>query len=392
MSSKCEICHEIEFKYKCPKCLKKTCSLKCSQAHKKDDNCSGIAHDPTVYIPHDTLKEADDENHESNVLVQRDFNYLTNLKRVVELQKVDGKTKNKRTLQSFNNNNTNKRARFNNGPVSESNRVVRRGVNCLLLPRGMQRSVQNRSKWDKPLDVFVWSIEWIICSVGKNDQSKEDTSNNLSKEKSVVKYVSHRFKETDSIVGGMSNIVFEKCCNEFGIPTPEKGSNTPDVDKAAIIKENNWKFYIKWFPYNNTMVMDSKNLIQIDASEKCIGEILRDKTVIEYPTIFISQTEANLPNDFTVIEEPKYEERTRTFGSESTVSSSNENRKHITKKLNIQVNDADDNEPPEEEAIRIGHKNTENDVAKEKKSIIAPVSDEDSDDYEPGLNIDFLAS
>ena len=37
----CEVCKINAFKYKCPKCSKKTCSLICVKEHKKNLNCSG---------------------------------------------------------------------------------------------------------------------------------------------------------------------------------------------------------------------------------------------------------------------------------------------------------------------------------------------------------------
>lgn len=38
----CSICHVSAFKYKCPRCSIKTCSLACSKAHKSQTSCSGI--------------------------------------------------------------------------------------------------------------------------------------------------------------------------------------------------------------------------------------------------------------------------------------------------------------------------------------------------------------
>jgi hypothetical protein len=38
----CEICHQNEFKYKCPRCLIKTCCLICVKKHKKAKDCSGV--------------------------------------------------------------------------------------------------------------------------------------------------------------------------------------------------------------------------------------------------------------------------------------------------------------------------------------------------------------
>jgi len=35
----CGVCGDAEAKYKCPRCAKRTCSLKCVKAHKQADEC-----------------------------------------------------------------------------------------------------------------------------------------------------------------------------------------------------------------------------------------------------------------------------------------------------------------------------------------------------------------
>src|SRR4051812_16488298 len=37
----CQICNKETFKYKCPKCLVKTCSVQCVKNHKIKNNCDG---------------------------------------------------------------------------------------------------------------------------------------------------------------------------------------------------------------------------------------------------------------------------------------------------------------------------------------------------------------
>lgn len=49
-SKLCSICTSIEYKYKCPKCCMKTCSLKCCLEHKKVNNCDGVR-EQTSFVP-----------------------------------------------------------------------------------------------------------------------------------------------------------------------------------------------------------------------------------------------------------------------------------------------------------------------------------------------------
>lgn len=396
----CEVCKINKFKYKCPGCLKKTCSLECSKKHKKDDSCSGQSYNPLKYVSSGTLKSADDEKHENNYLVQRDYNFLTNIKRQLEIQKLDGKTKNKRTLHNGNNNNNAnscvKRARVE----EECSRVIRRGVNCLLLPRGMQRSILNKSRWDKNLDLFVWTVDWVVCPDKLNPSAIEEL-------RTPFMHVSHKIKETATLFEGMSNVIFEKCCQIYNLTKDE--DNGPldekcETDQHGVVKysrdnkereqillKNGLKFYTKQFPYNNTQMQDSKELVELDASNKCIGELFRNRTVIEFPTIYVAKRLEDLPSGFKVVEDnvkvnvPK----SQTQESSNPISQE-ENREIPGQKQETKDVDADDdnNEEPEEESIFTNdlgsNKLTENvTVSVNIPKVEDPTKEESEDDYDP---------
>lgn len=386
----CEVCRVNEYKYKCPGCLKKTCSLECSKSHKILDSCTGQSYDPVKYVSSETLKNADDEKHENNYLVQRDFNFLTNLKRQLEVQKFDGMKRNKRTLQSARNNINNnqnpiKRAKYE----EECSRVIRRGVNCLLLPRGMHRSTLNKSRWDKNSDLFVWSIEWIVCP--GNEISSETKSN-----QAPFVHVSHKIKETASLIEGMSNVVYEKCCliyniskdvQTMSIANNVKGCRDNKI-RSEILLKTGLKFYTKQFPYNTTKMQDSKELIELDAVNKCIGELFRNRTVIEFPTIYVAKTPEHLPKGFKVVKDnldsiPRNKNNdTNTRG----VSNNDSNNLEVVTD-NILENDDENNEAPEETSFRkykphTLEKNNDGGLLNSEISHINE-DDENEDDYDP---------
>lgn len=314
------------------------------------------------------MKQADDEEHERNPYVQRDYNYLTQLKRMVNVQKMDARMKNKRVLGPAGHNANLKRRRYDMGgddcDSTECQRIIRRGVNCLMLPKGMQRSLQNRSKWDKTMDLFVWSVEWILCPMQEQGEKRE-----------VFKHVSHRIKETDFLVQGMGKNVFQKCCEFYHLAgtnsceEAEDGSETKE-ERTQILQKSGLKFYTKSFPYNTTHIMDSKKLVELTIHEKCIGELLKNTTVIEFPTIFIAMTEADLPEGYEVLhQEPGQVEHTNT--------------------LNKFIDDIREEEDAEEDS-----QPTEEPVKKEATNA-SNNSDSDSDsddDYNPGLSMDFLTA
>ena len=47
--SKCELCGKVQWKYRCPRCNRKTCSLACVKQHKVQTNCNGVR-DKTAFV------------------------------------------------------------------------------------------------------------------------------------------------------------------------------------------------------------------------------------------------------------------------------------------------------------------------------------------------------
>ncbi|CCE63235.1 hypothetical protein TPHA_0E01400 [Tetrapisispora phaffii CBS 4417] len=394
MSSKCEICGLEDFKYKCPKCFRKTCSLACSKKHKADFACDGERTNSVDYISNDTFKKHDDLENGLNHLVQRDYNFLTNFKRKYEVNKKDSLSKVKGIL--YGGNTANKRFKNNsrdnrglsgpynptvNGENTELDEMVckvisRRGVNCLVLPNGMQRSLQNKSKWDKPLDCFVWTIEVILL------YSQPDANGN----KKFV-HVTHRMKETNTVAESIGKIIYSKCLENFNIePKPPSLENAKDDiskgDRTEAMANLPLHFLTKWFPRNYNKQYDSKQLIEIPSSGLCIGEIFKNKTVIEFPTIYITDSLKNVESfGYTIV---KKEEPQILPQLHEEVDSNTDAPDEISSKIQI----------PAYEKVVSGYDDIPVDT-----SIVNDVevtvnanncSDSDSDDYDPGVTLDFL--
>lgn len=73
-TAKCEMCNQNEYKYKCPRCLIKTCSLACCRQHKQEQNCNG-ERDKTKFVD----KEEFDER-----LLLSDYRFLEEQSRLVD--------------------------------------------------------------------------------------------------------------------------------------------------------------------------------------------------------------------------------------------------------------------------------------------------------------------
>ena len=119
----CRMCEEEETtttvgegKYRCPKCLLISCSLKCINKHKEKFNCDG-KRDRFQFV---NLKEMEDKH------VTSDFRFLEEATEVLDRAKrkrtlISGKNKNGQS--NNNNNNNNKRKRNSNNKKRKNNKT-----------------------------------------------------------------------------------------------------------------------------------------------------------------------------------------------------------------------------------------------------------------------------
>ncbi|KAF3792697.1 Box C/D snoRNA protein 1 [Nymphaea thermarum] len=142
-ASLCEECGVQPFKYRCPGCSLRTCSLPCVKSHKKRTNCNG-RRDRTHFIP---ISEFNDAH------LISDYNLLEETKRVAESarklrQGLIGAAGFKLSLRA-----------------KELRRVARtRNIDVLLLPAGMTMKKKNRSFYHRWKKVIFWTIEWAFYS------------------------------------------------------------------------------------------------------------------------------------------------------------------------------------------------------------------------------------
>ncbi|KAL8823858.1 MAG: hypothetical protein Q9170_008303 [Blastenia crenularia] len=146
----CTICHTNPYKYCCPRCSSRTCSLPCIKRHKQWASCSGIR-DPAAYIKRSDLATPKGIDH--------DYNYLTSIERQFDLAERDFESRG--VLLYDETQDSRKGQNPAKGKVSLERAIKQCRVVVDRAPKGMTRQKQNATYWDKRSKRIIWMIEWV---------------------------------------------------------------------------------------------------------------------------------------------------------------------------------------------------------------------------------------
>ncbi|VFR02378.1 unnamed protein product [Cuscuta campestris] len=147
--AQCEECKLNPWRYKCPGCLRRTCSLPCVKAHKQKSGCTGKKPFNEV-VP---ISQFDDN------LILSDYNMLEDVKRVADAARI-------------------MRSRFSMYPSFNLPRPLlalrraafTRRVTLGFMSAGLSKREKNLTYYDKRLKFISWTIEWQFHSKNsKND-------------------------------------------------------------------------------------------------------------------------------------------------------------------------------------------------------------------------------
>lgn len=313
----CQICYVEKFKYKCPKCATKTCSLECVKKHKTQSQCDGVI-DNTKFIKRKEFEEDDK-------LVHRDYNFLMNLNRTIEVSKNDVRSKNKKILSNFHNNNK----RFQrNAASTEYETIVKRSVKIRTVPKGMQRSQMNKSGWDKKKNTYVWTVEWILMDPETGKEISKHFTNRMPEGTKLIESIHNKIKEELQ-----DKPVF---CFLRKIDTP---ASTP-----------------QFIPLNN---------------DDFLADALRDQTVIEFPTILVSTK--NEIHGYSAYEESDSDSDSSEDSSDSSSSSDDSDSDE-------DESEEDDGDGPEEVSSKAPVEVSES--LEEGQTVELKTKDENTDNYE----------
>lgn len=130
----CQNCHVRAFKYVCPGCDFRSCSVDCVKQHKVLVPCTG-RRDPSKFVPRSQYNATHGN---------QDYRFLSDVEQKLHLAK---------RLRSGTYRDVNHRRR-----LQEICRT-KKGIELVLAPEGLSRSLENRTTWSKKGLDINWTVE-----------------------------------------------------------------------------------------------------------------------------------------------------------------------------------------------------------------------------------------
>jgi len=234
----CRVCNKVPFKYSCPACNIKTCSIPCICSHKKLDNCSG-KRSRTTFV---SKSEYNVNTFVNDYWLLEDASQLVDRAAIKshECFKLEKRSKSrKKTIDS----------------------VIggRQGLKTFIrwLPVGFEKSQENKTRVSGRSHI-EWYVCWILTFSSSSDTEnhQEETNDNSLEDKNKKKY--SIMSENDTIAHGFESLSVIPDHDHKSLPTSFEIINEPPG--------------IAPFP------------IRI-MSQCTLKEALLGVTVVEYPTI-----------------------------------------------------------------------------------------------------------
>ncbi|XP_004679234.1 PREDICTED: box C/D snoRNA protein 1 [Condylura cristata] len=252
--SRCETCGTEEAKYRCPRCMRYSCSLPCVKKHKAELTCNGVR-DKTAYVSIQQFTEM-------NLL--SDYRFLEDVARTAD--HISRDTFLKRPI-------SNKHMYF------MKNRARRQGINLNLLPNGFTKRKENSTYFDKKKQQFCWHVK-------------------LQFPQSQAVYIEKRVPD-------------DKTINEILRPYI-------DPEKSDPVIRQRLKVYVRSQTGVQILMKvehTQQNLVRYYELDPCksLLDNLRNKVIIEYPTLHVVLKEFS--SDMKVLHQVK-SESTKNTGNE----------------------------------------------------------------------------
>ena len=264
---KCAVCLSSSFKYKCPSCLIRSCSLDCFKQHKSKFDCTGLKNS----LQFKRISNFDDHQ------LRDDFKFLDDYNR-----QIDGLKRQKRNIVQSLNDLPNWLQKL----IYEANR---RAIKLKILPAGFQRRLQNKTAFIYSTKELHWDIELIFT-----DLNSKQYDCKLMKKR--LKLHLNRVPE---------NKVLKEVLDQFLKPTSL-------IDNQNL--NNLLKFYQESDEISVLIKLSFNHYIELDQQSK-LNECLKYKTIIEYPTMLVI-LKKNLSN-YNLIDEKALRGKMQAYADKS---------------------------------------------------------------------------
>ncbi|PQE33180.1 Zinc HIT-type protein [Rutstroemia sp. NJR-2017a WRK4] len=352
LSSLCRICHINPTKYKCPRCSQQTCSLQCSKRHKVWSSCSGVR-DPTVYKPKSQLATPSGIDHDYNFLHSIEHRIERSEKEIVEERGLVKKSELElaRAGERIDRRRRKKTAADQNEEFINS-MLEKAGTNVLRAPAGMTRNVENATSWSKKQRCMNWQVEWIreanaggrilkksierwpigdayreileeerkknMSPSAKNAERKRKAQEHKVRQVKKAKTEGHDLLEipTPSFLQEPKTGAWETVIS-YSTSSSDPESVEEQQQPSTSKLDPKYHFYLH---RPKTQSSYPKVLIPVNPTQS-LTEILRNRTVLEFPTIYVFETgPEELPSTFML--ERDFVKATGDVGLKSVVEES----------------------------------------------------------------------
>lgn len=321
----CSICNTHNFKYCCPACSARTCSLPCYKRHQQWAQCSG-KRDPTKFVKKSQLVTPAGIDH--------DFNFLSGIER--DIQKAE------RTASATESPlDDNAASRY--GRISY-HRLETAGVKVIRAPQGMSRQRENKSHVSRTKRAnknIVWTVEWLdatkrrvlsetssMAPLKNANPFSQDPHRHKSKKRKMQDDTQQNTNSTptenstrDTVNANDSPATVQYNFEPTGDPDGTKPPSPNQREYPTIQEQDERLNPGETVSNSNTKVVVATPapehgeqhhfylvkprtsstrpvLIPLDSSQT-LGENLRGRTVLEFPTIYVFPSSmAQLPEEY----------------------------------------------------------------------------------------------
>ncbi|XP_037063065.1 box C/D snoRNA protein 1 isoform X3 [Peromyscus leucopus] len=252
--SRCQTCGTEEAKYRCPRCLRYSCSLPCVKKHKAELPCNGVR-DKTAYV---SLQ------HFTEMNLLSDYRFLEDVARTADQVSRDTflrRPKRKKYLFFM------------------KNRARKQGIFLRLLPNGFSKRKENSTVFDHRKQQFFWHVK-------------------LQFPQSQAEYVEKRVPD-------------DKTINEILKPYIDPEKSDPVIRqrlKAYVHSKTGVQILMRV----ENMQQNFVRYYELDPNKSLLDN-LRNKVIIEYPTLHVVLKGSS--NDMQLLHQVK-SEPTQKFGNE----------------------------------------------------------------------------